>query len=317
MTLTREISISLLIPLAFFLIAFSLLSSLPFVYAQNREEALQNQIFIAKSAFGLDETEENKAELLSSYEGYLEQICMRSLSVSKDYFPMQLSTRCDEYIDVLLKLDSGNAVAICTRDGIDATSCRRAYTYQSIKIRSGSSLKNLPKEDSKRTRRGFESSELRKARLDFENEASAEHARALESVFQKNLIDHCQNIETQRVPAKELIRIERSKEPTNKAEEAIEQYLIERGELAPPEEAHDEQNDKNQLFRVRALPSKCFENIKKLLEYYPDSPLALCYRDGFFSPSCVDARRRDEQRFSSPTGPGSSTPSSNSSVGRF
>ena len=105
-------------------------------------ERLKWEVQFAEGGYELSPSASSKSTLVSGLERLSGALCMPNLFIDLQDTRRLGDRDCLDYLDRLLRLDPGNPVGTCLRDGIYSQSCRRASTLQIVepfKPRAGSS----------------------------------------------------------------------------------------------------------------------------------------------------------------------------------
>lgn len=103
-------------------------------------ERLKWEVQFAEGGFELNPSPASRSTLVSGLERLAGALCMPDLFVDLQDTRLLGNRDCLDNLDRLLKLDAGNPVGTCLRDGIYSQSCRRAsrnQTVEAFKPKSG------------------------------------------------------------------------------------------------------------------------------------------------------------------------------------
>ena len=214
---------------------------------------------MAQSAFELNPSIENRAELVHVLERLTQVSCMYELPKLLVYVGGSEEIECLKAVRSLLDLQQNNPVAICARDGIDAGTCQQAYKEQVVEagnFEAPARLAQLSNDLEQALSRYQQSSSTPADTLNFRRAAH------------KSLTEICR---------KTGLRLE-----ANSSELNID---------SPVDQAPN-------FKRTRLVSRECLSATDKVQSVDPNGPVAICFRDGGFTPSCTKARRRerDEMR---------------------
>lgn len=318
-------------------------------------EVLEWKLIMAETKHGISSEEKDRYALISAYQALIDQLCMPSLPTTLEYKgPGKKNLKCHKRIDELIELDPDNPSALCARDGIDASSCREAYSKQVST--------SDPNTIARKRRRGLtgyrgtvvahqHSAELDELETAYRSETLLKEERdALErkirAAYSKILQASCKDIKTSVLSRDDLLgstsfvadyykafktkdyfanednkknkgsdkRTFMPNDPEThknkkgprgnkglipgRIEQQEFQMLLDRFDAAAAGKVVKEEPELPQedFYRVRLLPTRCEGMITRMLRVFPNSSLAICYRDGLFSPFCIDALRADKER---------------------
>ena len=113
----------------FFTIYLILLATAPLatVAAETKLPKLNDLAFrMAESTFQSSPNQKNFSILVDSAEKLLADNCFSTLHKTLVFDPQKNSAECQSSIDNTLAIDDENPLAICARDGLEASSCREA-----------------------------------------------------------------------------------------------------------------------------------------------------------------------------------------------
>lgn len=285
-------------------------------------ELIELESELARANFEQQPTDENRALLLQSYEKLLQSKCMPQLmqTLVHDGYPSD-SKPCFDLLSRTFKLDSSNPIAFCARDGIDSKNCTIAYKRQRV------SPFGPPFEPQKLVS-GLEAGQpvttvdtLARFALTIKDQQGRAGAKATEpqkiyirSLYDRALVISCavQRLELKRdtstPPAggssdkygassndikRAIALLEAKPTPTNPPR-AARTPAREAFEAKKNPTSETEKGDSGYgpiFFRNRLLPTTCMYFITEGLHFEPDLATAICHRDGFYSPSCIQSMR--------------------------
>jgi hypothetical protein len=272
-------------------------------------EILELQSMLAESEFLRDKTIEARSDLVNIYEQMVGPTCMPDLLSELSFSGMRGNRKCGELLDKLLELDQMNPMALCARDGIDSRSCRNAFAKTQFDTYSPEAMTT--------TGTGQNGLDL-EAKL-----ASSRNAPMIEKLegilYNINFMSNGKFSDEQKQKVRQTyaklltltcffpkLRLEPLAGGTGAAPSAPDKGLL--GEESGFEnpgilgETHgDAPNERFQagpnLFkRTRLLAGKCAHYINESLVLFPDFSPATCQKWGYYSPLCVDAKRRDRSK---------------------
>jgi len=274
---------------------------------------------LAQNAFALGRTDATVSALVAAWERILGPTCMPDLGRTMEHAGGQLPAGCTDWIEKILELDEFNPPALCARDGLGSTSCRQSFARQQIETYRTGVVQNRPMGNpwlQKQEDRDLEmklaqsgmNPQLREASRRVDNLVGQSSMPGKEAEFRGPLISALE--EALRLSCR-LTRVQLST-PETAAEtddtpapvapvfgerrqspmEEVLSSLRQREEAAKPEIP----GEPRALKRVRLISDSCLRFANQLLKIDPGHPAAICGRDGFYTPTCTDARRTFSRR---------------------
>lgn len=289
-------------------------------------ETLKLQASLAENGYGIDKSESSALALIVAYERLIGPLCMPALHRTLSHPGAPTDPRCLEYMDKIVALDPENPIVLCARDGIDAQTCRSAFAAQQIEtFIPGSSAATwtagTPRPTDSLNEQLAVSSVESKAQpimsrinlLEYQlrsNRAlSAEDREKLVKSYREGLDLSCRltKLELRGTgPTKPTLNIASAgplpaASPTQpplfpglatgtKRKSPFDEVLEQFGG-APPTPASLPAKDGR--VRIRKITDRCKDLVNRALRFDRRMALPICYRDGFYSPACIDARRRE------------------------
>ena len=295
-------------------------------------EVLELQAMLAESAFLRKKTIDARADLINIYESMIGRVCMPDLTVSLAYDGHSTWKQCTDLIDKVLDLDPLNPTASCARDGIDSKSCRVAYASVKFDVYSPSdvsySSSGDPKLDleAKLTESKNEpvisklDSELMDSTYPRLNTADPVRVAKVRALFSRLLALSCTGVRLKLESAAAAFSAPGFGSPKQKADSDGILGEASIPDLGAPPIGRDASaaSAPNQMpedakainfGRVRLLPTRCQKYVEASLQLFPDFTPAICQKWGYYSPVCIDAKRRERKK----SGKTSSAPISNGS----
>lgn len=297
-----------------------LASPTPNKYAVFKDDFDNWELELAENSYQINKKLENKIRLLRSYEKVLSKRCMAELHTTLSYLGNPKDPICVEYIARTFKLDKNSMMAICTRDGIDSRTCRVAASTQKLGEFNPEYEQNTeqailddvlinkreePKIAEESSRLKIEVETLRNSRKplpDDKFKISEKLARLLNLNCRRNRIrlDNSDqeevvadptptvpsslgsnDFDTPELPAKDEVKI-----PTP----ASNPYA----DLLSDMEKRERSDKESPSKRIYEVTSNCNIYIDLALRGNPDFALAKCYGYGFYTPQCIDAKRKEK-----------------------
>lgn len=280
---------------------------------EGHDDLLSLSAAMAAAQFEIRQTVLNQSDLISALSRLVAARCMSNLHRDLGYVPDPKNKECSEAIDYTLSVDPANPEATCAKSGIDSSECRDAFRQQ----RSTSELAFKDTEgiwmrfqDDVRIRESQLSSDYSKASSDFFSAATG--YRNDNNPVNKAKLANAATIMLDRYCATTRIVPNQSYDQERTAQEkALEDSARQNtsGELAK-----DKYPTFNEMLnklsnasagasstpipavtsRFRLIPQSCNSAIMRTFDLLPEFPRAICYRDGFFSPACIIAMRRQK-----------------------
>lgn len=292
-------------------------SPLPTPHFQGQGDVSSLAVEMAESRFKLSPAYAAFVDLIAALGKYINSHCLSEIYPSLSSLQPSRDPICLNNIAFTLSLDPGNPEAICTRDGIDSPSCSNAYSQQDVST-------GLTFPNSNETYQKF----LIDAQLNDSKQGATlvklqTEFSALSTNYQLN--KNKDNRDKLYRAASELLdkscAITRNiANPNYTRDRDAQEKSITGPDTRPgggttsPSTA-DALKDDMPLFsqmiaklsnktpsnpiqiptvinRVRLISSQCQSTISSVLQGLPDFSRAICHRDGFYSPSCIRALRR-------------------------
>lgn len=271
------------------------------------------RVELALSNMELFPSTENRIELISALEEDIGRKCFGNLFRTFYYDHQASSQPCLDVTEIALTKDPGNPTAICARYGFEAPVCREASLSQELvdePTTIGSSKLEL---DIK----------LAMGRVDQEASAIEGEIFSLSSPF-----DTEESKEKKRGLLRKIVRLrcqfyrgtprEQHVTPTPTAVPGLVLHDI--PFESPPTVAAGSGPPKNPLDdligvfattpqptpemeakRYRLVSSQCKKAIENLAGSYPEDPFVACYREGVYTPRCIEALRKERESVPPPS----------------
>ena len=301
-------------------------SSTPSVKVGSQEELAQLELTMAETLFASAPNLENRSAVLAALERLVSVTCFANLLQKLSYVP-PAPAGCQRYLGELLRQYPENPVAICARDGIDAPSCIDAFAQQTLLALETPDLP-VPKHvaldlklhmSKNATRIEQVESEINTANQTLAKTGTPEAREALNKALGEMLALQCK---VSQLVIRELaappprptpVRTQATKpaldDPAlSDIDSAIQAIRAAAGmtpQAAERRRPDSEFQDYSQRQgkratgpfqqRVRLLPKLCIDHITQVLAFNPAHPAAICYRDSFVAPSCIQALRTARQ----------------------
>ncbi len=267
---------------------------------------------MAAAQFEIRQSLSNKSDLIAALSRLVAGRCMRNLHKALVYTPDPKNKGCLEAIEYTLSVDPSNPEAVCARDGIDTASCREAFrqerTTSELLFKDTEGLW-MRFQDDVRIQESVGGSASSKASTEFFQAVSAYKTentpsnKARIAAAATTMLDRmCMT--TRKIP-----------NPSFDQERQAQEKALEKsaGKSGPGESAKEKYPTFNEMMskltgtpgpsstpipavtsRFRLVSDNCRGAVNRTLEVLPEFPRAICHRDGFFSPSCVMAMRRQK-----------------------
>ncbi|NMC62891.1 MAG: hypothetical protein GYA55_06940, partial [SAR324 cluster bacterium] len=288
-------------------------SKLPPIF-EGKDDFISLNAAMAAAHFEINPSLQNRSDLVYALSKLVAHRCMRTLHHTLVYSNPPQDKDCQDAIFYTLSLDPSNPEAICAKDGIDSPSCRNAFREQETVIRMPYKVDpNLLRkfESDIRIKEGEQAAAISKAKDQLQaalsiiqneaTEAKKKPSSDLMNAFTTLLDIHCLPILIVPNPEYEKLQQEQNKALSQDSQD--------------PASSNTKRNDLptfNQMLsqlintpskstpiprlrsRSRVISENCHYYIQQSLEYIPDFPRAICHRDGFYSPNCIIALRKQK-----------------------
>ena len=253
----------------------------------SRKDLRKWELQIADNAYIFNSSRENRSQVLHALERYTELTCLNKLHLELKYKQNELSDECDKLVDRIIEHDSTNPLALCVRDGFKALSCKDAFSNQIIET---DNIKDHPKY--------------------FQNIFGIRPLEALSDDSQSQglaaqVIDNCGSSKTiLRLGTKEKREVDEILKNTaifQKLNKETEPHSLNKEEDTLLKSFENEKSDKEKekklevLERVRLISAKCKNAIEALENLTPFHSFVPCYREGFYTPNCVNQKLQRKQ----------------------
>lgn len=286
----------------------------------NQEELGLLQLSMAENMYLTNATLENKAGIILALEKLVVVSCFSTLLRDLSY-QIPASSKCQGYAERLLEQNQDNPLALCARDGFDSQGCRTAFSQQAVAA-VGSPGITVPEHVLMELKLHLTKNAVRTEQLNVELaktvqqlqnkpslEASDEFRKALGQVlaiqcFSPQValkeVSARPTVPPPPVPTSKVIpdpsysdlqaaihTLKATSSAVELSKDALEErYGVHKAAQPPPE---PQATPAPYQLRVRVLPPDCLQFIAQALRLDPKSPEAICYRDSFVAPSCLDA----------------------------
>jgi hypothetical protein len=295
-------------------------------------ESLRWEASLAENSHKIGKSEATRLALLVAYERVIGPICMPELHRALAYGGSPTDPRCLEYLDKTSRLDINNPLVVCAREGIDAKLCRLTFEAQKVEPYfpgySGTDSSNAGAAGEQLDAKLGEST-IEPKLMEIDNEIKAIEYRlfARQAITPEQRTILRNRYEQALALACRVTRLAFAEEPTAGAGSGVP-GRDESGPSAPTppplfpqltqgdkpkgpmaellEKLGDSPTVENPIapekIRKRLISDRCRDFIDRALRYEPVMALPVCYREGFYTPACIDARRA-EKRAPRPTVP--------------
>ena len=280
-----------------------------------KDQILQLQVSMADNSYRLNKNLESKSRLLSVLEKVLYSICLTEVANNLKQSGANKNETCSKYVSQILNLDAGNVVAICVRDGIDSRTCRYAsenqktntYDPEREQKDETAQLDDVVtyKKEQQKIQEETDSLYNNYSTLEY-SEKNKKNILERKQIISKILSLNC---------ARSRIRLEKLTEETQKSIRKKSTSLIdyepetsessERKPTAVPvakDDAFTELLNKHfktptptvtiaESFRIYEITSDCNRYLEEAFKLDANLPAAQCYKWGFYSWQCINAKR--------------------------
>lgn len=290
------------------------------------DDILLLRLEIAENGYTVTRDRASKERLLGIYEKVVFTRCLsRELQNLSGARP-ETDDICLEYIEKILNFDPGNVVAYCAREGSESASCRAASERQKVRTFN-------PKEEEQMSvasvddviESRVEGPKIKEATRDLRRELSSLNRNTSKtastdkkrSIMQRILTLNCRNsrikLEEKDIPAETpkeqtsslvpddsiLEKAASAATPTPRGDDPLSNLLNENFATPTPTVTLPESP------RIYEISSECQDYIEEFSAADPIFAAPHCFKWGYYSTQCLDARRR-EGKVSSGASAGSS-----------
>jgi hypothetical protein len=287
---------------------------------------MQWEASLAENNYSISKSEAAKLALIGAYERILGPLCMPELHQTLRYSGPPTEPLCNEYLDKISALDNENVMVLCVRDGIDAKSCRGGFSKQIVetfipnagtlrsdnrtspgaeleeklavssvepkvqaisdRIKSAEyqlrSMRTLSEEERLKLRKNFNEAlflSCRITRLEFRESGDKD-------AFPGQKPSSGRGVITSPTPPPLFPAIDDRTKKKNPFDEVLEQFGAQSVDPAPSVPL-------SSRIRVRKITDRCKNFVERALKFDQRMALPVCYREGFYTPSCIDAKRKE------------------------
>jgi hypothetical protein len=289
----------------------------------NTAELAELEVQMAEGSYQSNPSSLNLEGLIMSYEKLITARCMPNLLRTLEYAGNPQDSLCLKTISQALKLDARNPVAICARDGIGAAGCKEGFSRQQVRRMVFTNRTDRPAPGELEVRLSTtgtqkeitaKAEELRSTFDGYRAKPSDENKRKIEQLFSRLMFLNCKVWHLGLVPGEEpaptptsradpamatlqaTVSALKTKEIPAQEPERRQSPLIEEDIYAKKSKAANPGQvpvpDNTVFRRFRLLAPDCAAYIVETLKFNPDFYQAICQRDGFVSPACIDALRK-------------------------
>lgn len=274
------------------------------------EELLNMRLLITEGTFTVKKTIESRADLVVLYEQMLGPACMPTITQELAYYGSRGNQKCNALLDKVFAIDREDPLAICARDGIDTRSCRSAYAKLEFDSYTPDSSDIQLVQDQKLR---DELQRLHANNLKVMNALDTKLTKLSKLNRKKKIVDETTMAEIRATVAQYLSlacanpRLALSEVAPNTTDGgAIKKNLFifddEDLPFAQQKKQNQISNTENTPVTAkvykhkRLLPSRCMKLIEQSLINISGFPPAICQKWGYYSPTCIDAKRADNRR---------------------
>ncbi len=292
----------------------------------NKIEMALLAVEMAESSYKIHRDVKSKASLLSSYERIIPLICMPEIFRTLDYQGNPSDQECIDFLTKMFTLQPQNPVAVCAKEGVESPDCGDAYVGQEIKIlsesgtsggRGGSNVDALldaelydSKTSPKVEALERQASDLKDAYEQAKSPQNREKLVATYNALARLACDQTKTVFEAGPSQKDAQEIERGKKLNKKVEdimfggrrtEPTPTPLVTAapsdGPLGSLVEKHTPTPaaDDVLLRRVVYMSAACARTIELVKQFNPRMAIVVCNQEGFYSPGCIQALRRDRE----------------------
>ena len=278
------------------------------------------RLSMAESAFALDPSLENRANLILARERLVEDTCMPRLTQTLQHLgmnslPEPQRAACRKELFGVFALDGASPVGFCARDGIDSPNCLAAYKNQvSGSYGGGYQAPSSPeplRPGQKPTAQDTVAllyQEVRQRISVLQDHESIDARLAIRNIFARLLTLNCAvvRLSLQELPPQDSLAVANRDSVLGQPLDPnvpIERYvdvLVQgaRAKATPTGSASKETEETPKegppFFRNRLTSDACQFYAQEGLRFEPGLASALCHREGFSSPACISALRKEK-----------------------
>ncbi len=285
------------------------------------------ELDMADASFETFKNNSGKSKLVLTYERIAAIQCMSKLSKTLVYNSPPDTKECHYYLDKLLKIHPNNPVGICIRDGIDATTCKTSYEEQLLGIlnlKKNVKVNEIEAADLDAKLASYENKEeiknlnkkLKKELKVFKKENTWKNLEHVIDSYNKIIPVACSTInlkilEKRPKDAKNLKEHKYNKKSTGSLKDLIDEFdknsstkttnlnsspIEKKTSKDFGKEITEKIKNQEPLWRVRYLTKNCWKYINEAIKHYPKMIAPNCYKEGFYSPACINAKRYEKNR---------------------
>jgi hypothetical protein len=278
------------------------------------------RLSMAESAFALDPSLENRANLILARERLVEDTCMPRLTQTLQHLgmnslPEPQRTACRKELFGVFALDGATPVGFCARDGIDSPNCLAAYKNQvSGSYGGGYQAPSAPEPLRPGQKPNAQDTvallyqEARQRMSVLQDHESIDARLAIRNIFARLLTLNCAvvRLSLQELPPQDSLAVANRDSVLGQPLDPnvpIERYvdvLVQgaRAKATPtgpaPKETEEAPKEGPPFFRNRLTSDACQFYAQEGLRFEPGLASAVCHREGFSSPACISALRKEK-----------------------
>lgn len=289
-------------------------------------EVVQWELEMAENGYNLNKNVKNKSRLLKVYEQVVSLRCMTKLHEDLSYIRDPTDKICLEYIEKTLSIDSANPIAICGRDGIDSQTCKDASDGQNLqtydsKFEERTGIASLDEVIANRREAPALAAETNKLLKDVDKlrSTSLRTKKSLDtSKIYSNLVKiltlNCKGSRIRLDEKDQDLKLQRTvATATPQIAASDNQSLItesDRLQVPKPKESSVPRDPYLGIFsgtepknpptlsqskRIYEISQQCNQYINMTRELSPKMALPICYRYGFYTYTCINAKRKEQR----------------------
>ncbi len=263
------------------------------------------KVEIAETTYSLDASIENRGALLMALERVVELKCMPRLLVDLQFSGGLGNEECMEYVRKVFAIDSASPIAFCARDGIDSKNCLDAS--RNVVVGPFGEPYRVSDTDPRRpgTRATIADSsavllaQAKALRAALKGKEGLQNKLKMRALFNRLLVINCS---VTRLALREAPPVQAQDQafkdhllsqplPQNVPVEKYVDALVKGADKG--EAAGDQGSYGPAHYRMRQISEACMYFVKEALSAEKDMATAICHREGFPTPQCIEAVRKE------------------------
>ena len=281
-------------------------------------QTLRWELLLTQKAYGITQNLRTASDLITSLSKAIESLCFMDLQRSLYYDPKNRSKECTIVEKHLTDLDAKNPFLPCLNFGIESSECREGYHNQIT-------LETLPREGLKQYIQ--KTGDKKTSSYSFQSDLEVQLDTEKNAASLRDMLSELSSLKEQTGGTKEVIQAQKKKitdlsrlslssactkyrivvfpqilaitnrdlprqqsTPSSKknSQKGSLEDLLQKGPFSQSIARSESNSSKNHFRLVNKL---CLEALSSVEALNPNYSGISCYRDGFTSPTCLDARR--------------------------